>query len=139
VYLRRLCDAGCGLGLTILLFGEQIGFDATARKIPEQFPVARSWLMFGMGFLGGYPWGIQYVFRRYTDDDLTPGVYHSLAIRMMLAGTLAVVMYNAYEALAGESLSGSGLVWPALAFMLGMFPAARYQLALRSGSVPVPG
>jgi hypothetical protein len=110
------------LGLSILLFGEQMGFDATPRTDPEQFPLARSWLMFGMGFLGGYLWGIQYVFRRYTDDDLTPGVYHSLAIRMMLAGTLAVVMYNAYEALAGESLSGSGLVWPALAFMLGMFP-----------------
>ena len=41
---------------------------------PEQFPVARSWLIFGMGFLGGYLWGIQYVFRRYVDDDLTPGV-----------------------------------------------------------------
>ena len=62
------------LGLTILLFGEQMGSDATAGRDPEQFPVPRSWLIFGMGFLGGYLWGIQYVFRRYVDDDLTPGV-----------------------------------------------------------------
>jgi hypothetical protein len=75
------------LGLTILLFGGQMGFDAMgSTDHPEQFPIARSWLMFGMGFLGGYLWGIQYVFRRYTEDDLTPGVYHALAIRMMLAG-----------------------------------------------------
>jgi hypothetical protein len=110
------------LGLTVLLFGDQMGFDATSGAGPEEFPVARSWLMFGMGFLGGYLWGTQHVLRRYTDDDLTPGVYHALAIRMMLAGTVAVVIYNAYEALAGESLTGSGEVWPALAFVLGMFP-----------------
>lgn len=110
------------LGLTILLFGDQMGFDARVGRDPKLFPVERSWLMFGMGFLGGYLWGIQYVFRRYADDDLTPGVYHALAIRMMLAGTLAVVIYNAYEALSGESLAGSGQVWPALAFVLGMFP-----------------
>ena len=110
------------LGLTVLLFGDEMAFDATGGADPEQFPVARSWLMFGMGFLGGYLWGIQYVFRRYADDDLSPGVYHALAIRMMLAGTLAVVIYNAYEGLAGESVPGGGQVWPALAFVLGMFP-----------------
>jgi hypothetical protein len=110
------------LGLTILLFGDQMGFDQTSQD-PQQFPVARSWLIFGMGFLGGYLWGIQYVFRRYADDDLTPGVYHALAIRMMLAGTLAVVVYNVYENLGGktgEELTGQ--IWPALAFVLGMFP-----------------
>jgi hypothetical protein len=110
------------LGLTILLFGDQMGFDQNGQD-PQQFPVARSWLIFGMGFLGGYLWGIQYVFRRYADDDLTPGVYHALAIRMMLAGTLAVVVYNVYENLGGktgEELTGQ--IWPALAFVLGMFP-----------------
>jgi hypothetical protein len=110
------------LGLTILLFGDQMGFDQAGQD-PQQFPVARSWLIFGMGFLGGYLWGIQYVFRRYADDDLMPGVYHALAIRMMLAGTLAVVVYNVYENLGGktgEELTGQ--IWPALAFVLGMFP-----------------
>ncbi len=95
---------------------------AVAPQATDLFPVQRSWLMFGMGFLGGYLWGIQYVFRRYADDDLAPGVYHALAIRMMLAGTLAVVMYNAYDALATNPVSNGGKVWPALAFVLGMFP-----------------
>jgi hypothetical protein len=154
------------LGLTILLFGEQMQLDrvamgargpgagqaaatSTAAKSPadtppaakspadtspaaaapaaaspatDSFPARRSWLMFGMGFLGGYLWGIQYVFRRYADDDLAPGVYHALAIRMMLAGTLAVLLYNAYDALATNPVAGGGKVWPALAFVLGMFP-----------------
>jgi hypothetical protein len=126
------------LGLAILLFGEQMQLErvasgavasgavgakgAVALQATDSFPVQRSWLMFGMGFLGGYLWGIQYVFRRYADDDLAPGVYHALAIRMMLAGTLAVVMYNAYDALATDPIHGGGKVWPALAFVLGMFP-----------------
>jgi hypothetical protein len=104
------------------LFGRQFGLDLADRTDPGQFPVEDSWLIFGMGFLGRYLWGIQYVFRRYADDDLTPGVFHALAIRMMLAGALAVVIYNSYEALAGETVPGGGNVWPALAFVLGMFP-----------------
>jgi hypothetical protein len=114
------------LGLTILLFGEQMHLDR--QHVTDSFPVERSWLMFGMGFLGGYLWGIQYIFRRYADDDLAPCVYHALAIRMMLAGTVAVVMYNAYEVLAASTpgaegtVASGGKVWPALAFVLGMFP-----------------
>ena len=127
------------LGLTILLFGDQMGSDATAGRDPEQFPVARSWLIFGMGFLGGYLWGIQYVFRRYVDDDLTPGVYHALSIRMMLAGTLAVVIYNAYEGLGGETgMNLTGQVWPAWHSCWACFPAG-HQLDLRSRPVLCPG
>jgi hypothetical protein len=120
------------LGLTILLFGEQMALDRLDAHGADAFPVHRSWLMFGMGFLGGYLWGIQYIFRRYADDDLAPGVYHALAIRMILAGTLAVVIYNAYEVLAAGTpgaealpagtVASGGKVWPALAFVLGMFP-----------------
>jgi hypothetical protein len=105
------------LGLTILLFSEQmkLGIGSLAGQ--------ESWLMFGMGFLGGYLWGIQYVLRRYSVDDLNPGVYHALAIRMVLAGVLAVVFFNAYEALiGGEGAGVSQKVWPALALVLGMFP-----------------
>ncbi len=99
-----------------------VASQGVASQATDSFPVQRSWLMFGMGFLGGYLWGLQYVFRRYADDDLAPGVYHALAIRMILAGTLAVVIYNAYDAMAAGPIPGGGKVWPALAFVLGMFP-----------------
>jgi hypothetical protein len=90
------------------------------------FPVDNSLLMLGMAFLGAYLWGIQYVFRRYVADDLSPGVFYGLSMRMLLAGALAVVIFNGYEALAGSGGESSGGVgrsmWPALAFVLGMFP-----------------
>jgi Domain of unknown function (DUF4170) len=105
------------LGLAILLFGEHLQRGLGSLAGPD------SWRIFGMGFLGGYLWGIQYVLSRYTVDDLNPGVYHALAIRMVLAGVLAVVIYNAYAALAGgEAGVISDKVWPALALVLGMFP-----------------
>lgn len=105
------------LGLTILLFGERMSLGVGSLAGPD------TWLMFGMGFLGGYLWGIQYVLRRYTVDDLNPGVYHALAVRMVLAGVLAAVIFNAYEAtVGGEAGAVSDKIWPALALVLGMFP-----------------
>jgi hypothetical protein len=104
------------LGLTILLFGKHF-------KLGEDWGGGSTWLMFGMGFLGGYLWGIQYLLRRYSTDDLNPGVYHALSVRMVLAGVLSAIIFHAYGALAGSEAPGlDANVWPALALILGMFP-----------------
>lgn len=89
-----------------------------------QFPQIGSRLVCGMAFLGGYVWGLQYMFRRYALNDLTPAVYHGFSIRMILAALIALVLYNAYEALAGGDSGGdvTSKIWPVLAFMIGMFP-----------------
>lgn len=120
------------VGLAALMFNERVETSlgmvaAKAGDAALSFPVDDSLLMLGMAFLGAYLWGIQYVFRRYMSDDLSPGVFYGLSMRMLLAGALAVVIFNAYEALAGggggESSRGVGrTMWPALAFVLGMFP-----------------
>jgi hypothetical protein len=87
------------------------------------FPVAGSRLVAGMAFLGAYIWGFQYILRRYTLNDLTPDVYYSLSMRMILATLIAVVLYNAYDVIAdGEGEGLTSKVWPVLAFMIGMFP-----------------
>lgn len=126
----------CLVGLAALMFSGHIeaAVEGSSTGFGDggiDFPVDDSLLMLGMAFLGAYLWGIQNIFRRYMSDDINPGVFYGLSMRMLLAGALAVIIYNAYEALAGggggqtsnASVSGIGkTIWPALAFLLGMFP-----------------
>lgn len=91
------------------------------------FPQKGSRLVFGMAFLGAYIWGLQHVFRRYSLNDLTSSVYYGFSMRMILAAIIALVIYNAYTALAGsgDSKGEGGItanIWPAMAFLIGMFP-----------------
>jgi hypothetical protein len=136
-----------GIGLALLFLGsEMFHFGELAGEFPSlrlgahiEFPEQGSRLICGMAFLGAYLWGLQYVFRRYVVNDLRPSVYYSLSIRMILAALVALVLYNAYEVLAGfdpamqellskktdvSSEAGSSLspLWPVLAFLIGMFP-----------------
>ena len=114
------------VGLAALMFSRWIE-DALAWG-PGSFPADDSLLMLGMAFLGAYLWGVQYVLRRYITNDLEPAVFYGLSLRMLLAGALAVVIFNGYEVLAGNGPEGAdagGVVdtmWPAVAFVLGMFP-----------------
>jgi hypothetical protein len=90
-----------------------------------EFPQKGSRLVFAMAFLGAYLWGLQHIFRRYALNDLIPSVYYGLSMRMIFAAVTALVLYNAYAALAGSGDSQNGMtatLWPALAFLIGMFP-----------------
>jgi hypothetical protein len=51
---------------------------------------------------------LQYVLRRYVLNDLRPSVYYGLSLRLILAASMTLVLYNAYGALAGVGTSGSG-------------------------------
>jgi hypothetical protein len=116
------------VGLTVLFLGPEIfpGAEFPMVKLGEvDFPQMGSRLVFGMAFLGAYVWGFQYIFRRYSLNDLLSSVYYDLSIRMILAAIIAVVVYNAYAALSGGSDSNGGItanMWPALAFLIGIFP-----------------
>lgn len=116
------------IGLAILLLADQLGvseFPPVPLSDTLVFPQPGSRLIFGMAFLGAYVWGLHYIFQRYSLNDLVPSVYYSLGIRMILASLTALVMYNATDALLGGE-GGSGEIvaplWPALAFLIGMFP-----------------
>lgn len=124
------------VGLTVLFLARDIGLPNGefpwvrlggdgARAHAVRFPEQGSRLVFGMAFLGAYLWGLQHIFRRYSSNDLSPSVYYGLSMRMILAAIIAVVLYNAYAALAGGGDSDQGItanIWPALAFLIGMFP-----------------
>lgn len=110
-------------GLVLLVFGSGIfgGLETSG------FPKQGSLLVFGMAHLGAYLWGLQYVFRRYVLNDLIPGAFFRLSIRMIVASVLAVILFNAYESMASTgtangTANGNLEVWPAIAFLLGAFP-----------------
>ena len=128
-----------GLGLMLLFLGPELNleefprmqFGATAPTEAENlgFPQLGSRLVVGMAFLGAYLWGLQYIPRRYLLNDLRPSVYYSLSLRLIVAASTALVLYNAYAALAnmgGSSGVPEGTLtsnmWPALAFLIGAFP-----------------
>jgi hypothetical protein len=90
-----------------------------------EFPQQGSRLILAMALLGAYLWGLQHVVRRYSLNDLVPSVFYGLSTRMILAAVTALVIYNAFAALAGEAPDQGGVtagIWPALAFLIGMFP-----------------
>jgi hypothetical protein len=115
------------IGLLVLFLGEKLGIDAL-EPFPignQVFPIEGSRLIFGMAFLGAYFWGVQYVFRRYVLNDLIPGVFFNLAIRMLLASTLALLIFNAFASSEGNTAAGATIdmsLWPAVAFLIGTFP-----------------
>lgn len=115
------------LGLAVLFFSHEIGLAELPRVQLDgaQFPEQGSRLVLGMAFLGAYLWGVQHIFRRYAMNDLVPGVYYGLATRMIVAGATALVIYNAFSALAGDVDGSGGItanIWPSVAFVIGMFP-----------------
>ena len=119
-----------GFGLALLLFSVEIGLpDGEFRTFGlagVNFPQPGSRIVFAMAFLGAYLSGLQHIYRRYSANDLSPTLYYGLAMRIILAAVVAVILYNAYSALAGGSGTSDGgitaNIWPALAFMIGIFP-----------------
>ncbi len=122
------------IGLMLLFLGPEL-FPNKNGEFPSvsfggeggpEFPQEGSRLVFGMAFLGAYIWGLQYVFRRYALNDLTPDVYYNLSMRMILAALIALVIYNAYGVLGGENgvlSQRAGRFWP---FCSGCFRNVAY-------------
>ncbi len=103
------------LGMTVLFHGLEIGFakqpslllggarlDGTnSITIGSEFHIyqQRALLFVGMAFLGAYLWGMQSIFRRYSMNDLMPGTYYNLTVRMILASTISLLIYHAFDVL----------------------------------------
>ena len=115
------CSAISWAGLMVLLVAVQNAWTELPAMFGDMAWVEREpLLIFGAAFLGGYLWGVQYLLRRYTLNDLTPAVYYTLSVRMILASTLAVLVSQAFGALTSQETVG--LAWPAVAFLIGTFP-----------------
>ncbi len=116
------------IGLGLLFVAPGLGFEdfPVVQLDNWEFPQLGSRLIMGMSFLGAYIWGVQYILQRYSLNDLIPAVYFNLNIRMILASTIALVLYNATQVFfINETNSSSQLnmrIWPALAFVIGFYP-----------------
>ena len=113
-------------GTNALIGFAEPGGEATD-PAPAFLPFLRhgSVLIFAVGFLGAYVWGIQYVTRRYVATDLTPSVYHVLSARILVASITALILFNAVGALTGGDNEPGGItsmIWLGLAFLIGTFP-----------------
>jgi hypothetical protein len=129
------------IGLALLFFSREIGlangeFPAVTLSDVE-FPQKGSRIVFAMAFLGVYLSGLQHIYRRYAASDLSPTLYFGFSMRIIFAAVVAMVIYNAFSALSGGEGSGGGItanIWPALAFLIGIFP----QRGMRYLSDKVP-
>jgi len=129
------------IGLALLFFSREIGlsngeFPAVTLSDVE-FPQKGSRIVFAMAFLGVYLSGLQHIYRRYAANDLSPTLYYGFSMRVIYAAVVAMVIFNAFSALSGGEGSGGGItanIWPALAFLIGIFP----QRGMRYLSDKVP-
>lgn len=112
------------IGLTLLAFSRDLGITIPTIELRgATFPQEGTWLVAGMAFLGAYLWSVQYIYRRYTQNDLLAAVYYGVSMRMLLATAVALVLYNAAGALGGDGTGGvTANLWPAMALVIGMFP-----------------
>jgi hypothetical protein len=129
------------IGLVLLFFSREIGLPdgefPTVTLADVEFPQKGSRVVFAMAFLGAYLSGLQHVYRRYSAGDLSATLYFGFSMRVVFAAVVAVVLYNAFAALSGGGGSNVGItanIWPALAFLIGIFP----QRGMRYLSDKVP-
>lgn len=116
-----------GFGLTLLILGKELGLSEIVlySNADFEFPRQGSRIVVGMAFLGAYIWGLKFIFHRYAQNDILPIVYFSLGFRMLFASLVALVAFNATDALLGGNAGKNAIplnIWPTLAFMIGMFP-----------------
>ncbi len=96
-------------GDSLLLTGADFGMG------DNQFLMRRSAVAIGFAFLGGFIWSATNIVRRLIEYDLSPNVYYTAGIRIILAGTVSVTLSFLLPDLTENAL-------PAISLLAGMFP-----------------
>jgi hypothetical protein len=138
------------IGLSVLFLSDELGFATRPSLILGGsmlktadcgaqsscfFYQSGALLVYGLGFMGAYIWGLQGILRRYALNDLLPMTFYKFGLRMITASILSLLLYHAvggfereFTARAdteGQSqvlpMTGNGLLMIA-AFFIGMFP-----------------
>jgi hypothetical protein len=95
---------------SVLLAGSEFGTSTSNAGL-----MARSLVAASFAFMGGFLWSATNIIRRLIAYDLSPYVYYSAGIRIILAALVSVVL----AFIIGGTI-GNGL--PAIALLAGMFP-----------------
>ncbi len=91
-------------------------FGEAKKGVVEQSFSALSW-----AFLGGFVWSAQNIIRRLIAYDLSPSVYYSAGIRIILASAVAVVLSFLLGEETNELIALKSSL-AAIALLAGMFP-----------------
>jgi hypothetical protein len=75
-----------------------------------------------MAFLGGFLWSAQNIIRRLIARDLSPSVFYSAGIRIILASVVALVLSFLIGEQSSTNFINLGSSLSAIAFLTGMFP-----------------
>lgn len=115
----------CFIAMFFVLFAQQL-LEATPDSVflsGSQFGTGtdnmllmnRSLVAIGFAFLGGFIWSATNIIRRLIEYDLSPNVYYSAGIRIILAATVSVTLSFLLPDLTENAL-------PAISLLAGMFP-----------------
>ena len=96
-------------GDSLLLSGAEFGLG------DNSFLMKQSSVAIGYAFLGGFIWSATNIVRRLIEYDLSPNVYYTAGLRIILAATVSVVLSFILPELTENAL-------PAISFLAGMFP-----------------
>ncbi len=111
---------------SLLLSGAYFGSEDNSALINQSLAVL-TW-----AFMGGFIWSAQNIIRRLIAYDLSPSVYYSAGIRIIMASVIAIVFsfWLGAEGGAGDLFSFKGSL-PAIAFLTGMFPERILQYLIK--------
>ena len=84
--------------------------------------INQSMRVIGFAFLGGFIWSAGNIIRRMIAYDLSPNVYYSAGIRMILASVVALVLSFILGAESSENFVSLNASLPAISLLTGMFP-----------------
>lgn len=109
---------------SVILSGAHFG---TGNKVL----IAQSISVLAFAFLGGFIWSATNILHRLISNDLTPSVYYSAGIRILMASVIALVLSFMLGEESGPEFLGFSASLSAIAFLTGMFPERVLQYLIK--------
>ncbi|MCB0705584.1 MAG: hypothetical protein KDC34_09760 [Saprospiraceae bacterium] len=114
----------CFLAITAIIFADQWSANISDSILLHggdfgiangSGPMNKSLVAVSFAFLGGFIWSSSNIIRRLINYDLSPYIYYSAGIRILMASLVSLIVAFILDSVVGQGL-------PAIAFLAGMFP-----------------
>lgn len=104
---------------SVLFSGSEFWTQATELKAER-----RSVAVIAFAIMGGYVSAAQYIYRRFSTVDLTPGSFFSVSLRMVFATLISLMLMFVFS---GTPVENTDIIL-VLAFLTGVFPDSGLRL-----------
>ncbi len=120
----------CGLAISYFVYTDAFTKDMKDSLLltgafygkENQNLIYQSLSVISMAFLGGFLWSAQNIIRRMVAYDLSPSVYYTAGIRIILASVIALVLSFVIGADSSTNFISFQSSLGAISFLTGMFP-----------------